>query len=433
MYIETLFSLSDFSSQLDSEARRFKKIDASYTKLMLRVCENRNVLTCCYSDQQAKNLLPHILQKLEHCETVLVKVLEGKRATFPRFYFLSDHRLLRILSEGCTAQSLEATVNCIFDVVHTISFEEDNEELVKSVHSKKRGSDDVLIFGESVALCREIESFLVDLWTEMGRSLRALVQDIRSERHSSTLSRLLLTFPIQVCLLDMQIQWTKDCKDALSRAKIEKNIMMYTNKRNSTLLSDLLSLLSGNDFPEIFTKRCCLELLILVQIYQRDRFDFLVQNKAISPTDFDFQKLVKFSWKDDTQDICVCIAHSEVDYGFEYLGILDRIVVTPESDRCFVALTSALGAGMGSSVIGPSGSGKTEVVKDLGKTAGRFLFLFHGTELVENSVLDKLLKGIASCGAWGCLEQFASLDCHVLSMCAQQISTLFAAIRERRS
>ena len=180
------------------------------------------------------------------------------------------------------------------------------------------------------------------------------------------------------------------------------------------------------------SKYATLELLIVIQIYQRDRFDSLVQSKATSPTDFEFQKLLKFAWKDESQDIAVTVAHIDLDYGFEYLGIQDRIVATPESDRCFVALVCALGTGHGTSVNGPSGSGKTEIIRELGKAAGRFVFIFHGTCLVESAIIDKLLKGIASCGAWGCLEQFTALDCHVLSVCAQQITTLFSAIRERR-
>jgi dynein heavy chain len=432
MHIETLFSIPDISSQLDSEARKFKKIDASYSKLLQRVSENRHVLTCCYSDQQAKNLLPHILQKLEHCETLLVKILEGKRACFPRFYFLSDNRLLRMISEGCIPSSLENTLHCVFDEVTSVSFEDDNDEMLKSIHSRKRQSEDLLELGEPVALQREIESFLVDLWTEMGRTLRSLVQDIRSERHSSQLSRLILNFPSQICLLDIQIQWTKDCKDALSRAKVEKNIMVYTSKRNATLLSDLLSLLSGNNFEQISSKHESVELLVMVQIYQRDRFDSLVQDKATSPYDFDFQKLIKFYWKDDSLDIAVAIAHIELDYGFEFLGIQDRIVATPQTDRSFVALACSVGAGIGSTVIGPSGTGKSALIKDLGKTTGRFVFVFHGTALFENSMLDNVLKGLASSGAWGCLEQFTNLELRVLSVCAQQISTLFTAIREKR-
>ena len=432
MHIETLFSIPDISSQLDSEARKFKKIDASYSKLLQRVSENRHILACCYSDQQAKNLLPHILQKLEHCETLLVKILEGKRACFPRFYFLSDNRLLRMISESCIPSSLEKNLNFVFDEVTSVSLEDDNDEMLKSIHSRKRQSEDLLELGESVALQREIESFLVDLWTEMGRTLRSLVQDIRSERHSSQLSRLILNFPSQICLLDIQIQWSKDCKDALSRAKVEKNIMVYTSKRNATLLSDLLSLLSGNNFEQMSMKRGSVELLVMVQIFQRDRFDSLVQDKATSPYDFDFQKLVKFYWKDDSLDITVSIAHIELDYGFEFLGIQDRIVATPQTDRCFVALACAVGAGIGSTVTGPSGTGKSALIKDLGKTTGRFVFVFHGTALFESSMLDNILKGLASSGAWGCLEQFTNLELRVLSVCAQQITTLFAAIREKR-
>jgi dynein heavy chain, axonemal len=432
MHIETLFSIPDISSQLDTEARRFKKIDASYSKLLQRVSENRHVLACCYSDQQAKNLLPHILQKLEHCETLLVKILEGKRACFPRFYFVSDNRLLRMISEGCIPSSLENTLNCVFNEVTSVLFEDDNYETLKSIHSRNRKSEDVLGLCEPVALQREIERFLVDLWTEMGRSLRSLVQDIRSERHSSQLQSLILNFPSQICLLDIQIQWTKDCKDALSRARVEKNIMVYTSKRNATLLSDLLSLLSGSNFEEISTKHESVELLVMVQIFQRDRFDSLVQDKATSPYDFDFQKLIKFYWKDDTLDIVVAIAHVELDYGFEFLGIQDRIVATPQTDRCFVALACAVGAGVGSTVTGPSGTGKSALIKDLGKSTGRFVFVFHGTALFESSMFDHVLKGLASCGAWGCLEHFTSLELRILSVCAQQITTLFTAIREKR-
>lgn len=113
--VEAVFSLSDISIQLGGEARRFQKVDAQYMKLMAKAAEHPNIIHCCYSDNQLRNLLPHLAGQLELCQKSLSGYLDAKREAFSRFYFVSDRVLLEILSEGIGAPSIEYHMAAMFE------------------------------------------------------------------------------------------------------------------------------------------------------------------------------------------------------------------------------------------------------------------------------------------------------------------------------
>ena len=76
-------------------------------------------------------------------------------------------------------------------------------------------------------------------------------------------------------------------------------------------------------------------------------------------------------------DIKVCLGRAEFTYGYEYIGVPERLVSTDLTRRAFVVLTEALRTQLGGSPFGPAGTGKTETVKALAQAIGRFCLVFN--------------------------------------------------------
>jgi dynein heavy chain 1, cytosolic len=98
------------------------------------------------------------------------------------------------------------------------------------------------------------------------------------------------------------------------------------------------------------------------------------------------------------------MANADFYYGFEYLGIQEKLVQTPLTDRCYLTMTQALHCRFGGSPFGPAGTGKTESVKALGHQLGRFVLVFNCDETFDFQVKINfyLNFGILGCWSYSC-------------------------------
>lgn len=133
------------------------------------------------------------------------------------------------------------------------------------------------------------------------------------------------------------------------------------------------------DLPSESRKK--FEQLITELVHQRDVTRSMINGGVSDVNDFRWLYHLRFDFNPKAENLLerlhISLSNTSFYYGFEYLGIGERLVQTPLTDRCYLTLTQALHFRMGGNPFGPAGTGKTESVKALGAQLGRFVVVMN--------------------------------------------------------
>lgn len=363
VYLEGIFSNNaDIKQLLPVESARFGNIDSEFLAAMRKVYKSPLVLDVL--------VIPGIQKTFERLADALGKIqkalgeyLERERSTFPRFYFLGDEDLLEIIGNSSDALRVTKHLKKMFAGLASLETSADQSSIIAM--TSRDGETVTLSRPIVLAEHRKVNDWLARLEKEMKMTLAdtlipvmAGLQSLYSANSTVESAAILLWIerhPAQLVVLAIQAAWTQLVHDRLAGEQTLDIVLDLVQ----AVLESLADAVVGNLDP--ISRRKC-EHLITELVHQRDVTRVLILSRVTSVNDFEWLRQMRFYFDAEVEDRLTCIrvemADAAFDYGFEYLGIPDRLVQTPLTDKCFLTLTQALHTQLGGSPFGPAGTGK---------------------------------------------------------------------------
>uniref|UniRef100_A0A8C9GFK7 Dynein heavy chain n=1 Tax=Piliocolobus tephrosceles TaxID=591936 RepID=A0A8C9GFK7_9PRIM len=434
--MESVFTSGDIARQMPIESKKFHQIDNDWINIINIANESSIVIECCQSSM-LKELLPNMQKGLESCQKSLESYLEGKRSKFPRFYFVSNLVLLKILSQGSDINIIQSELIKLFDAVNYLTIKTiQNKKKIICINNKEKDEIETVQLVNHVTIDGNIENWLILLEKEMQKAVKR-----ECSIGVTNISKLFKTVNLreycdkniaQVALISLQVMWTNDVEKCILKYHSEKTILKVTNKKINFIMSELVNICISDLGKKM--NRTKYETLVTIHVHQRDLFNEIAsqikENKIKNCTDFNWIKQTRIYYKVEKNKIMISISDVDFIYSYEYLGIKERLCITPLTDRCYLTCAQALGLCYGGAPAGPAGTGKTETVKDLGRTLGIYVIVTNCSNQHKYKDMAKIFKGLCRSGLWGCFDEFNRINLDVLSVVAMQIESIMTAKKQ---
>ena len=393
VYLEGIFfGSADIKAQLQTEWSRFRNVDGEFVALMRRVSSRPYAM-------EALNI-ENLQRTLERLESLMVAIqralgdyLAKQRSDFSRFYFLGDDDLLEIIGNSGEPGKVLAHVGKMFAGISGVRSDSSQlkEGMLAFFDAMVSKDGEVVPLHDVIQVVSKspVKDWLKKLEDGMQNTLAHLMFDavaqdsssslvLSEERGKESFINWAKQFPAQVMILASLVNWSMSIDSALreigdSKSSLEKVLTAIESKLEIMAETVLL------DLPAESRKK--FEQLITELVHQRDVTRSLLDERVNDPTDFRWLYHLRFQYNPEaaslTEKLQISLSNASFFYGFEYLGIGDRLIQTPLTDRCYLTLTQALHFRMGGNPFGPAGTGKTETVKALGAQLGRFVVVMN--------------------------------------------------------
>ncbi|KAG8459256.1 hypothetical protein KFE25_014101 [Diacronema lutheri] len=408
-YLEPIFGSEDIMRQMPKEGKLFKEQDGMWREMMRKVVANVNVLAVA----DIPGLLESYRRQHELLEAVqrgLNEYLEMKRLFFPRFFFLSNDELLEILAETKDPKRVQPHLKKCFEGIAKLVFTEGGE-IAGMISSE---NETVPFVGATIKPSSMVEQWLVEVETFMFNNTRRVIEESVVAYKESARHEWVLAWPGQAVLTTTGLFWTSEVEEAILAGALGA----YVDKLNADL-DKIVELVRGKMDK---LQRLVVSPLIVMDVHARDTTVAIAEAAVSEVNAFEWTAQLRYA-QEEAGIRCKMISAS-LPYGYEYLGVQGRLVVTPLTDRCYRTLMSALQLDLGGAPEGPAGTGKTETTKDLAKAVGIQCVVFNCSDGLDYLAMAKFFKGLAASGAWACFDEFNRINVEVLSVIAQQILTI---------
>ncbi|EDW82538.1 uncharacterized protein Dwil_GK25078 [Drosophila willistoni] len=432
IYLEAIFASADIQRQLPNEAKMFFQVDKSF-KEIVRHAKKVALALPTMSNVEIYDTLVENNRLLDLITRGLEAYLEVKRVVFPRFYFLSNDELLEILAQTRIPQAVQPHLRKCFDAIYRLEFgqkEGGDGKIIATndIIAYLSPEGEKLQFGKGLKARGAVEEWLSKVEEAMFVSVKRYMRFGYQCYPAKEREDWFQDHPNQVVLTVSQVQWAADIHRIFEAKDTNPaNIMEKMSKFETKCLKDLgaLAALTRKNISGLLRKVLC--ALITIDVHAKDSVRMLIEKEVCKPNDFNWLKMLRFYWANETETVYSRMAAANIPYYYEYLGAGGVLVLTPLTDRCYLCLMGAFQMDLGGAPAGPAGTGKTETTKDLAKALAKQCVVFNCSDGLDYKMMGRFFSGLAQCGAWCCFDEFNRIDIEVLSVIAQQLITIRTA------
>lgn len=312
--------------------------------------------------QGVQKSLERLADLLNKIQKALGEYLERERSSFPRFYFVGDEDLLEIIGNSKDILRIMKHLKKMFAGISTVRLDEDVTQI--QAMSSREGEE--VAFSEPILLkdYPKINDWLAKIESMMQLSLAHLLTEAVAELQTfygkgslqaDQLMAWMEKYPAQLVTLAIQVAWTASVETPLEAGQSLQEPLDVIHQA-----LDLLADIVLQELQPVMRRKC--EHLITELVHQRDVLRILIQQNVKDSKNFTWLYQMRF-YLDQTIEnpldrLSIKTADATFPYGWEYLGVPDRLVQTPLTDRVYLTLTQALDNQLGGAPFGPAGTGE---------------------------------------------------------------------------
>lgn len=119
-----------------------------------------------------------------------------------------------------------------------------------------------------------------------------------------------------------------------------KDYLETLNRQLDELIIQVRGDLIANDRKKFNT-------VLIVDVHARDVIENFVRDGVVKSQEFEWESQLRFYWKREVDNLIVIQCSGTFSYGYDYMGLNGRLVITPLTDRIYLTITQALSMQLG--------------------------------------------------------------------------------------
>ena len=293
--------------------------------------KNTNILHCCSAKGRLEDL-KELSEMLERCQNALG--VPGQQAQrVPRFFFISDDELL-------TSWHLDPTPVQELCSSCTTTARRSSWAANKSVIGMTSAEGEAFDFRNPCTADGAVEVWMLGVEAEMRKTLHQIAKEGVYYYAKLARSQWILKQLGMMALAGSQIWWTWEVTDVFERVRRGNKLAMkeFGGKLTGQLM-ELTTMVRG-DLSNLNRKK--INQLIIIDVHARDIIDTFVRDSVLDAREFAWESQLRFSWTKKGDDIQINQCTGKFNFGYEYMGLNGRLVITGLTDRCYMTITTAL-------------------------------------------------------------------------------------------